>query len=144
MEDYTKEDVIEVLVALDFQSRKRYLVDQRSYLIGILCHKFNLSEHTVDKLTGVNRSTVHYAKRLAIQFKDDKLYQQNVYVYAQMFPFNFNTVNDKKSHRKHTVILHFDDKFGKKLKTIRDVLGHDDIRTTIRHMLDKYIKLWEE
>jgi uncharacterized protein YueI len=61
-----------------------------------------------------------------------------------MFPFNFDTVNDKKIHRKHTVILHFDDKLGKKLKTIRDILGHDDIRTTIKHMLDKYIKLWEE
>jgi hypothetical protein len=144
MEDYTKEDVIEALVALDFQSRKRYLVDQRSYLIGILCHRFNLSEHTVDKLTGVKRSRVTYAKRLPIQFKDDKLYQQNVYVYAQMFPFNFNTVNDKKPHRKHTVILHFDDKFGKKLKTVRDILGHDDIRTTITHLLEKSIKLWEK
>jgi hypothetical protein len=144
MEDYTKEDVIEALVALDFKSRKRYLVDQRSYLIGILCHKFNLSEHTVDKLTGVKRSRVTYAKRLPIQFKDDKLYQQNVYVYAQMFPFNFDTVNDKKPHRKHTVILHFDDNFVKKLKTVRDIHGHDDIRTTIKYMLDKYIKLWEE
>jgi hypothetical protein len=144
MEDYTKEDVIEALVALDFKSRKRYLVDQRSYLLGILCHKFKLSENTVDKLTGIKRSRITYAKRLPIQFKDDKLYQQNVYVYAQLFPFNFDTINDKKPHRKHTVILHFDDKFGTKLKTIRDILGHDDIRKTVRHMLEKYIKLWEE
>lgn len=144
MEDYTKEDVIEALVALDFKSRKRYLVDQRSYLIGILCHKFKLSEHRVDKLTGIKRSRITYAKRLPIQFKDDKLYQQNVYVYAQMFPFNFDTVNDKKPHRKHTVIFHFDDKFGKKLKNIRDILGHEDIRTTIKHLLEKSFKLWEK
>ena len=74
MEDYTKEDVIEVLVALDFKSRKRYLVDQRSYLIGILAYRFMMTEHQIATAVGIKRDMVNYNKRLAIQFQNDKAY----------------------------------------------------------------------
>ena len=44
MEDYTKDDVLEALSKLDLKSRKRVLVDQRSYLYAVLAYKFNISE----------------------------------------------------------------------------------------------------
>ena len=58
MRDYTIEEVVKSLLKINKKSRKRVLVDQRSYLIGILVHKFRLTEHQVAKLTGYNRHTV--------------------------------------------------------------------------------------
>ena len=144
MEDYSKEEVLKELSLLDQTSRKRIIVDQRSYLIGILSQKFGLSEHSIAKLTGLKRTKVNYNKRLPIQFKDDVIYKQNVYVHAQLFPFDFSRVYAIKAHRQHTVVLPVDDKLGKKLVKIRKLLGHDDIRTTITHLLEKSIRLWEE
>ena len=144
MEDYTKEEVLKELSLLDQTSRKREIVDQRSYLIGILALKFGLSEHAIAKLTGLKRTKVNYNKRLPIQFKDDVIYKQNVYVYAQLFPYDFSKTYSIKSHRQHTVVLTVEDKLGKKLLKIRNLLGHDDIRVTIKHLLEKSIRLWEE
>ena len=90
MEDYTKEEVLKELSSLDQNTRKRNLVDQRSYLIGILYQKFGLPEHTIAKLTGLKREKVNYNRRLPVQFKDDAAYKKNVYVYAQLFPFDFS------------------------------------------------------
>jgi hypothetical protein len=70
--------------------------------------------------------------------------KQNVYVHAQLFPYDFGKVHSIKSHRHHTVVLTVEDKLGKKLLKIRNLLGHDDIRVTIKHLLEKSIKLWEE
>ena len=144
MNDYKVEEVLDALNALDFKSRKRVLVDQRSYLIGVLAQKFEMSEHTIARMTGLKRTRVNYSKRLPIQFKDDEIYQKNVYVLSQLFPHNFGKVYSVRAHRQHTVILSVDDKLGKKLLKIRNLMGHDDIRVTITHLLTKSIKLWEE
>jgi hypothetical protein len=144
MEDYTKEEVLKALNLLDQTTRKRVIVDQRSYLIGVLSLKFGLAEHAIAKETGLKRTKVNYNKRLPIQFKDDVEYQKNVYVYSQMFPYDFSKIYTIKSQRKHTVVLTIDDKLGKKLLKIRDILGHEDIRTTMLHLIEKSIKLWEE
>jgi hypothetical protein len=145
MEDYTKEDVIEALVALDFKSRKRYLVDQRSYLIGILAYKFMMTEHQIATAVGIKRDMVNYNKRLAIQFQNDKAYNKNVYVYAQMFPFDFNSVEKYvRTGRAVRVELDLERKFYNKLKAAGSILGHKDIRTTIKLFLEKSLKLWEE
>ena len=144
MEDYTKEEVLKALNLLDKNTRKRVIVDQRSYLIGVLSQKFGLAEHAIAKETGLLRTKVNYNKRLPIQFKDDIEYQKNVYVYSQMFPYDFSKTYTIKSQRKHTVVLTIDDKLGKKLLKVRDILGHEDIRATMLHLIQKSIKLWEE
>jgi hypothetical protein len=144
MEDYTKEEVLRALNLLDQTTRKRVIVDQRSYLIGVLSLKFGLAEHAIAKETGLKRTKINYNKRLPIQFKDDVEYQRNVYVYSQLFPHDFSKSYTIKSQRKHTVVLTIDDKLGKKLLKVRDILGHEDIRTTMLHLIEKSIKLWEE
>jgi hypothetical protein len=144
MEDYTKEEILKELSLLNKNSRKRIVVDQRSYLIGVLAQKFEMSEHTIARMTGLKRTRVNYSKRLPIQFKDDEIYQKNVYVLSQLFPHDFGKVYSVKAHRQHTVILSVDDRLGKQLLKIRNLMGHDDIRVTITHLLTKSIKLWEE
>jgi hypothetical protein len=144
MEDYTKEEVIKELSSLDQKTRKRNVVDQRSYLIGILHQKFGLSEHAIAKLTGLKREKVNYNRRLPVQFKDDVAYKKNVYVYAQLFPFDFSKSYAIKSQRQRTIQVVVDDKLFKKLTLVRDLFGHKDVRTTIAHLLEKSMKLWAE
>ena len=144
MDEYSKNEVLEALSLLNPKLRKRVTVDQRSYLIGILAYRFMMSEFKIAELTGYKRSTVNYGKKLAIQFCKDKVYMQNVYVYAQMFPFDFSTLSSSKSHRTKKVELNIDDKTYNKLKAIGSILGHDDVRTTIKFFIQKSMKLWEE
>jgi hypothetical protein len=144
MEDYKIEEVIEALKKLNKNSRQRSLVDQRSYLFGLLHQKFELSEQKIAVLTGFKRSRVNYARRMPIQFIADESYQQNVYVYAQLFPHDFRKSYAIKSHRHHTIKLVIDDKTGRKLKRIKGLLNHDNIKETVKHLLEKSLKLWEE
>ena len=144
MEDYGKDDVIKALLELKSNSREQKLVDQRSYLIGILIYRFMMTEHAVAAVSGYKRHTVNHNKRLPVQFINDKSYMQNVYVYAQLFPFDFNGIETSKTKRLKRIELDVDQKFYNKLKAIGSILGHDDIRTTIKFFLQKSLKLWEE
>jgi hypothetical protein len=144
MEEYTKEEVINSLVALDSKSRKRYLVDQRSYLIAILAYKFFMSEHAIAKAVNYKRDKVHYNKKIALHFYSDKSYKENVYVYSVMFPFELDKTEVSRMHRSQRVELDLDAKFYKKLKAVGAILGHKDIRVTIKLFLEKSLTLWEK
>jgi len=144
MEDYTKDDVITALSKILMNSRQRVLVDQRSYLMGLLAFRFMMTEHAIAKATGIKRDKVNYNKKLVLQFCKDKSYIQNVYVYAQMFPFDFNVIDSSRPNRLKRVELDLDQKFFNKLKATGSILGHHDIRITIKFLLEKSIKLWEE
>jgi len=143
MEDYTREEVLKELNSLP-KSRKRNLVDQRSYLIAVLAYRFMLTEHAISELTGIKRDTVNYNKKLAVQFCNDKSYRENVYVFSVMFPFDLNVINTDRPHRKHRIELDVDRKFYNKLKAAGAILGHKDVRVTIKLFLEKSLKLWEE
>lgn len=144
MDDYTKEDVLNELILLDRDSRKRNLVDQRSYLIAILAYKFAMTEHGIAKILNYKRDKVHYNKKLALQLYADKSYKQNIYVYSVMFPFNLEVVEVTRVHRSQRIELDLDAKLYKKLRAARSILGHKDIRTTIKLFLEKSLILWDE
>jgi hypothetical protein len=143
MENYTKTDVINALLSIDGSSRKRPLVDQRSYLIGILAYKFNMTEHAIAKATGFKREKVHYNKKLSVQFCNDTLYKENIYVYAQLFPYSFNKMMSQ-SKRNEKVILTLEPSRHAKLKAAGAILGHSNIAITINLFIDKALQLWEK
>jgi hypothetical protein len=145
MEDYSKTDVITALLSMDLVTRKRVLVDQRSYLIGILAYRFIMTEHQIADILRIKRDKVNYNKRLALQWNKDKIYKRNVYVYAQMFPFDFDIVEPVSiAHRQKRIELDVETKFYNKLKAAGSILGHKDVRVTIKLFLEKSLKLWEE
>lgn len=145
MEDYSKDDVLDALLAIDTKTRTRVLVDQRSYLIGILAYRFMMTEYDIADAVKIKRHTVNYNKKLAIQFCNDKLYKQNVYVYAQLFPFDFAVIEPVSvANRSKKVVLDLDKKFYNKLKAAGSILGHKDVRVTIKLFLEKSLKLWDE
>ena len=61
-----------------------------------------------------------------------------------MFPFDFNVIDSSRPHRMKRVELDLDQKFFNKLKATGSILGHDDIRMTIKFLLEKSMKIWEE
>jgi hypothetical protein len=144
MEDYTLEDVINALVQIPPKSRKRSLVDQRSYLIAVLAYKFFMSENQIARVSHYKRDRVHYNKKLALQFYNDRSYKENVYVQAVMFPFDLSEVETIRPHRSKRIELDIDSKFYRKLRAAGAILGHKDVRTTIKLFLEKSLKLWEE
>lgn len=148
MTDYTIEEVVQSLSKINKKSRKRVLVDQRSYLIGLLYWKFKLTEKKISKLTGFNRFTINYNKNLPIKFCLDDSYISNVYVLANQYPFDFvehaDEFEEKKMHRSVTVQLKINKKMYRKLKHAGFVAGHKDIRTTIYELIKKSLKVWEE
>jgi len=145
MEDYTKDDVISAFLKITQKSRKRVLVDQRSYLIGVLAFRFMMSEHAIADAVGYKRTNINYNKRLVLQLHNDKSYMENVYVYAQLFPFDFDVIEvTTKVERSRRIELDLDNKFYNKLKAAGSILGHADIRITIKSFLEKSLKLWEE
>lgn len=145
MEDYSKEDVLTALLSMDLVTRKRALVDQRSYLIGILAYRFMITEHQIADLVNIRRDKVNYNKKIVLQFYNDKLYKQNVYVCANMFPFDFSIIETVSvSHRLKRVELDLDKKLFNKIKAAGAILGHKDVRVTIKLFLEKSLKLWEE
>lgn len=146
MEDYRKEEVVSSLKQLPQHLRTRSVVDQRSYLIGILAYRFGMSEPQIAEILGLKRSKINYNKKLAVQFHSDKVFQSNVYVYAQMFPFDFSVIETvQQVQRNKRVQIDISRNMYNKLKAAGSIYGHKDIRITIKFLLDKSMKmLWEE
>jgi hypothetical protein len=145
MEDYNKNDVVNALLSLDIIKRTRVLVDQRSYLIGLLAYRFMMTEHQIGDLINLKRNKINYNKKLVIQFHNDKSYKQNVYVYAMLFPFDFSMIEIVSvTQRAKRVELDLDKKLFNKVKAAGAILGHKDVRVTIKLFIEKSLKLWEE
>jgi len=98
MKDYTQAEVLQSLLNITKKSRKRILVDQRSYLISILAFKFKLTEYEIANLTGFNRNTIHYNKKLPITLCKDPQYMENVYSLSQRYPFDHSELVIRKNN----------------------------------------------
>jgi hypothetical protein len=62
-----------------------------------------------------------------------------------MFPFDFSVIETVSvSHRLKRVELDLDKKLFNKIKAAGAILGHNDVRVTIKLFLEKSLKLWEE
>lgn len=146
MDDYNKEDVIVSLKQLPQHLRTRSLVDQRSYLIGILAYRFGMSEPQIAEILGFKRCKINYNKKIAVQFHSDKTFQSNVYVYAQMYPFDFSVIESvQQVQRNKRVQIDISRNMYNRIKAAGSIYGHKDIRITIKYLLDKSMKmLWEE
>lgn len=146
MEDYIKDDIIASLKQLPNHLRTRSLVDQRSYLIGILAYRFGMSEPQIAEILNFTRAKIHYNKKIAVQFYSDKSFQSNIYVYAQMYPFDFSVIESvQQVQRNKRVQIDISRNMYNRVKAAGSIYGHKDIRITIKYLLDKSMKmLWEE
>ena len=143
MIEYQVEEVIEKLKTIDYKTRKRVTVDKRTYLIGLMYYKFSYAEHAIADLTGLKRCNIQYGKNMPIQFINDPDYIENTKELSELFPFDFTKGYITNIKRNTTVKVVFDNKTMKKLEKCKQLLGHVDIRSTIKHFINKSLSIWD-
>lgn len=125
--------------------RAREYLDKRNYLIGILYYKYGKSEKFIADHVKLERTTVHTAKVNAYTLLsyEDISFMANACNYIQKFPFEFpRTAN--KANKGYSVILSLDNKMYKKIKNYQEIKGDSKISVTIKNLLIKTMKVWEE
>lgn len=151
MEDYKLEDILKECQILSAQNkiaikkRERTYLDKRNYLIGLLHYKYGKSSLYIGNLLGIDSSTVRAAKSHAYNLLryGDITFSANACEFIQRFPYEFpSTAN--KVRRSSTVVVSLDGAMYKKLKAYQEIMGDAKIDVTIRNLLKKAIKLWEE
>ena len=151
MENYKLEDILKECQILSAQNktaikkRERTYLDKRNYLIGLLHYKYGKSSSYIGDLLGIDSSTVRAAKSHAYNLLryGDITFSANACEFIQRFPYEFpSTAN--KVRRSSTVVVSLDGAMYKKLKAYQEIMGDAKIDVTIRNLLKKAIKLWEE
>jgi len=151
MEDYTLDDILiecRLLAAqnkLAMKKRERTYLDKRNYLIGLLHYKYGKSSAYIGDLLGIDSSTVRAAKSHAYNLLryGDITFSANACEFIQRFPYDFPS-SANKIRRHSTVVISLDGIMYKKLKAYQEIMGDAKIDVTIRNLLKKAIKLWEE
>lgn len=140
-------DVIADLKALNIKSRKRDLVDKRSYLIGLLYYRFKLTEQNIAALTGVNRNTVQHNKNHAINFMNNSEYVENIKELREKYFYVFPKKDErKKEYNFLTTQVRFSEHQRVLLRKTQEKLKHTDVTVTIRYLIRKALKdkIWEK
>jgi hypothetical protein len=151
MADYTIEDILKECEVLAVQNksaakkRERMYLDRRNYLIGILHYKYGKSSTFIADIFGMDGSSIRIAKRHAYTLLNynDISFAANACEYIQKFPYDFPYAGTKQ-HRRTTVVVSLDSVLYKKVKAYGNLVGDAKIDTTIKNLLKKAIKLWEE
>lgn len=151
MEDYTLEDILKECRILATQNksamrkRERTYLDKRNYLIGLLHYKYGKSSAYIGDLLNIDSSTVRAAKSHAYNLLrfGDITFSANACEFIQRFPYEFPS-SANKIRRHSTVVVSLDGAMYKKLKAYQEIMGDAKIDVTIRNLLKKAIKLWEE
>jgi len=71
-----------------YNGRKRYILDQRNYIMHILFGKFGFTEEAIAKTLKIKRSAVHHSKFHAYYHQDYEDYKLHTERLAKLFPFN--------------------------------------------------------
>ena len=151
MEDYTIEDILVECRLLASQNhtamkkRERTYLDKRNYLIGVLHYKYGKSSAYIGDLLNIDSSTVRASKSHAYNLLrfGDITFSANACEFIQRFPYEFPS-SANKVRRSSTVVVSLDGAMYKKLKAYQEIMGDAKIDVTIRNLLKKAIKLWEE
>lgn len=144
--DYKLEDIIDEFKKLNVPSRKRQLVDQRSYLIALMYFKFDLTEEQIASKINIKRAKVQYNKHLPAKYGNQPDYAYNIDELALKYPFEFPDYKVKKKKRNGDFVkIKFSKTQRKELIEIRKKLQHTDVAITIRYLINKILKekLWD-
>ena len=145
-DNYTMKDVVEEFKKLNTPSRKRELVDQRSYLIGLMYFKFDLTEEQIASKVNIKRAKVQYNKHLPAKYNGQPDYAYNIDALALKYPFEFPAYKVKKKKRNGDFVkVKFSKHQRDGLVEARKELGHTDVAITVRYLVNKALKnkIWD-
>jgi len=144
---YTSKDIEDELISMLKPHRKREYLDKRNYLIGILSHKYNMTEEHIASITNIDRCTVHSCKDQAANLI--KINNQGFITaaadYMEKFPYIFSEkIKLDRQKRLYTVVVTLSEQTYKKLRNYTNVKETGTINIAGRNVIEKYLKLWEE
>ena len=145
--NYDVTDVLKELKKITCKSRQRKLVDQRSYLIGLLYYRFKLTEENIASLTTINRNKVHYNKKLPVRYKTNLDYIKHTQALIEKYPYDFPEFKQKNIRKENgSISIRFSAQQKEKLRKIQKILTDSDITVTVRYLIRKAIKnkIWEK
>ena len=145
-DDYTIKDIVEEFKKVRSASRKRHLVDKRSYLIGLLYYKFDLTEEQIAALLAIKRAKVQYNKLLPSKYGNQVDYAYNIDELSIKYPYEFPTYKAKKDKRHGDFVkVRFTKPQKEELIEVRKKLEHTDVAITVRYLINKVLKekLWD-
>ena len=145
-ENYKLEDITKEFKKLNTASRKRELVDQRSYLIGLMYFKFDLTEEQIASKINIKRAKVQYNKHLPAKYSGQPDYAYNIDTLALKYPFEFPAYKVKKKKRNGDFVkVKFSKHQREGLVEARKELGHTDVAITVRYLVNKALKnkIWD-
>jgi hypothetical protein len=144
---YTSKDIEDELKSMLKPHRKREYLDKRNYLIGILSHKYNMTEEHIASISSINRCTVHAAKDQASHLIkiNNNGFLTAAADYIEKFPYIFTEKTKSGRHKRlHTVVVTLSNETYKKLRNYTNVKETGTINIAGRNVIEKYLKLWEE
>ena len=97
--DYKLKDILNEFNVINSKSRKRELVDKRSYLIALMYFKFGLVEEQIATLTNITRAKVQYNKYLPAKYGTQLEYSHNTDEFKKKYTFSFPEFKIKRPTR---------------------------------------------
>ena len=101
-----EESIIKYLKKIVSKSRKRNLLDQRNYLIGILYHKYGYTEKEIAIVAKRDRSSLTQSKNSGWYLKNDTDFNNNIKEIKKLFPFEFSKPLIQQVRPVRKVIIH--------------------------------------
>lgn len=144
---YTSKDIEDELKSMLKPHRKREYLDKRNYLIGILSHKYNMTEEHIASITNIDRCTVHACKDQAANLIkiNNQGFLGAAADYMEKFPYIFSEkIKLDRQKRLYTVVVTLSEPTYKKLRNYTNVKETGTINIAGRNVIEKYLKLWEE
>lgn len=144
---YTSKDIEDELISMLKPHRKRDYLDKRNYLIGILSHKYNMTEDHIASITNIDRCTVHAAKDQAANLIkiNNQGFLNAASNYIEKFPYTFSDKIKLNRHKRlYTVVITLSEPTYKKLRKYTTIKEIATINIAGRTVIEKYLKLWEE
>ena len=144
--DYKLKDILNEFNVINSKSRKRELVDKRSYLIALMYFKFGLVEEQIATLTNITRAKVQYNKYLPGKYGTQLEYSHNTDEFKKKYPFSFPEFRIKRPTRDGEFVkVRFSIIQREKLISAKKELGHTDVSVTIKYLIKQALKerLWD-
>jgi hypothetical protein len=150
--EYTLEDVLNYWknIRPDVRSRKRIELDPRNYIIALLYYKFKVPETELERIIGIDRSSVNHSKKHPYNLIKvaEATFMRNTVDVRKEFPYEFppvdkNDILNGQFARQYSYTINFDKRTYNKIKKYSYIKDMDP-RTAIRDLVQKTLALWEE
>lgn len=149
---YTAEDILAYWnkIKPKEKSRARQILDVRNYVLAVLHYKFKINETQLERLMGIDRSTINHAKKHPYNLikVSEATFMRHTLIVRELYPYDFPPVDKNDTmynqfNRQYSYTINFDKQTYNKIKKYCNIKDLDP-RVALRGLVQKALALWEE